>query len=193
MRKKQKINFPLSILVTVALCSLFIGAAAAMFIKLPPEVQTTVSVGDVISIIGIVITVVIIPLVVERYMTNFRSQQSVFLSDLHSLGDMLTQIWQDYREIYFKNRTVKKNDRKLILSSLRTAQNQLDVMREESDSLGINNNIQKIEKDYSKLKDAMTENFLENKKVKEADFVVAQQGYHNIQSTISKLRYSLYA
>lgn len=193
MRKKQKINFPLSILVTVALCSLFIGAAAAMFIKLPPEVQTTVSVGDVISIIGIVITVVIIPLVVERYMTNFRSQQSVFLSDLQSLGDMLTQIWQDYREIYFKNRTVKKNDRKLILSSLRTAQNQLDVMREESDSLGINNNIQKIEKDYSKLKDAMTENFLENKKVKEADFVVAQQGYHNIQSTISKLRYSLYA
>ena len=125
-------------------------------------------------------------------MTNFRSQQSVFLSDLQSLGDMLTQIWQGYREIYFKNRTVKKNDRKLVLSSLRTAQNQLDVMREESGSLNINSDMQKIEKDYSKLKDAMTENFLENKKIKETDFVAAQQSYHNIQSTISKLKYSLY-
>jgi len=193
MRKKQKINFPLPILIIVALCSLSIGVAITIFIKLPPEVQTTVSVGDAISVAGIVITVVIIPLVVERYMTNFRSQQSIFLSDLQSLGDMLTQIWQDYREIYFKNKVVKKNDRKLILSSLRTAQNQLDVMREESGSLNINNDMQKIEKDYSKLKDAMTENFLDNKKVKEVDFVAAQQSYHNIQSTISKLRYSLYA
>ncbi len=192
MKKKQKISFPPSVVIVIALCSLLLGVVITIFIKLPPEVQTTVSAGDAISAVGIVVTVVIIPLIIERHMTNFRSQQSVFLSDLQSLGDMLTQIWQGYREIYFKNRTVKKNDRKLVLSSLRTAQNQLDVMREEPGSLNINSDMQKIEKDYSKLKDAMTENFLENKKIKETDFVAAQQSYHNIQSTISKLKYSLY-
>ena len=192
MKKKQKIKLPFSILVIVALCSFTLGITIMVFVKVPPEFQTTVSLGDIISIIGIVVTVVVIPLIIERYLTNFRGQQTVFLSDTQSLGDMLTQIWLDYREIYFKNRQVKRNDRKLVLSSIRTAHNQLDVMREESGRLGIEDDIQKIEKEYSKLKEAITENFLENKKIKEADFIVAQQSYHNIQSIISKLRYSLY-
>lgn len=163
-----------------------------VFVKVPPEFQTTISLGDIISIFGIVATIVIIPLIIERYVTNFRGQQTVFLSDLQSLGNMLTQVWRDYMEIYFKNKQVKKNDRRLILSSLRTVHNQLDIMETESSCLDVENDIQKIEKEYSKLKEAITENFLENKKVKEADFVAAQQSYHNIQAIISKLRYSLY-
>lgn len=184
---------PMPVLVIGIMVALILGFMAALFVKVPPEVQTTISVGDIISLVSIIAAIFIIPFMIDRYQTNKKGKRANFLGDLKEFDTNLKQFWNNYNSQYFKHSRIKESDRKEMLSSLRSIQNQIDRMNSVAKDLKCSDEIKKISDEFSKIRETVTENYLSGKTVKEHDYVNAQSHFCILQSLVSSLKYVLFS
>lgn len=112
----------------IFLLGLFIGLLFHVpFFTLKNEVD----IGALVSILALFAATFIVPLVVNKYLSNTKTYQAMVVHDIDESLIELSKMKDYYAEISFNNRDIDDKDRGYILHTCRTIQNALDSIEDQ--------------------------------------------------------------
>lgn len=190
---KRKYEIPKLTLIIAAVSFFVLGVVVSVFlVKLPFEIDTTLSFGDIVSVASVICTILVVPIIVEKCVSNSKSRRSLFIEDLEKCLMKLESVWSDYWDIYSGNSKIKVMNRRTLLSSMRALQNQIDRIASSAEYVNKVDSANELSSLFGKMRAAMTDNFTSGHMIRESDCLEAQKQYNILLAKISKMKYDCY-
>jgi hypothetical protein len=187
---------PNKVLVLGAGAALLLGIVLGLAIGNIPYVafKNEVDTGSVLSLAALFATVFIMPFVVERFISNQDNTHHIMVADLDGCLDTLKAVAKLYGDYYVRDKTIKKQERKVFLTEVRRATNCLDSLAKEFDNhADLKDFRQKVYDKYlTETYAALTDSVNERKKIRENQYLVASSAIDKHISVVKKFRYRVY-
>lgn len=181
----------ISLIVFIFLLGLFVGFLFHVpFFTLKSEVD----VSALVSIIALFLATFIVPLVVNRYLSNNRTYQSILVHDIDELLNELKIMKDYYAKLSFNNKAINDKDRGFILHTCRSLQNSLDTLEIQLANHKIVTNFASTALIFTReVRPAYSDFLVAGNTISDATALNALNSMTKLVSALKSTRYKLYA
>jgi len=148
----------------------------------------------IVSVIALFVAAVVIPLKINTYTSNRRSQNSIIVAELNNILELMGEIKSFYEEIYFTGSTIRLEDQRKLLFLFKNADNCVDALSEQLRPLAKFHDFDStISLPFNRrVKPAYTDNFQQGLVIAEPDCLLAMGEMDKVIAQVKKLRYRIY-
>ena len=152
-----------------------------------------ISLDTIISFIGIIGAVILVPLIINRYYSKRDTTNLLIISDIDGALGALDEVSAFYKKMYFEKKLVDDNDRREIQSTFRKVSNHLKTIVDKAEKHpGIQDFRVKIyEYSNTKTYKSCTENLANGKVVDDAVYLQIESSINSLVNRLRSTKYNL--